>query len=142
MPLPPSSGRKGRSEKCCLDVMRDDMRASDLTARDAEDCAKWQRKSKKADPAHRSERTECYRDLTLGWWCLLYDKFFLYLLTRRQSNYKTVKRKPFVATPKVMLHSHFAQKQQHKIAVRVHFKNSTFLSCDSTSRRSFVTLFV
>ncbi|XP_063392644.1 uncharacterized protein LOC134678124 [Cydia fagiglandana] len=50
MPPPPGTGRRGRPKKRWLDVVKEDMRANGLTTRDAEDRAKWSRRSRKADP--------------------------------------------------------------------------------------------
>ncbi|XP_048004729.1 longitudinals lacking protein, isoforms H/M/V-like isoform X2 [Leguminivora glycinivorella] len=58
MPPPPGPGRRGAPKKCWLDVVGADMRANGLTKRDAEDRAKWRRKSRKADPGLRSARAE------------------------------------------------------------------------------------
>ncbi|XP_047984428.1 uncharacterized protein LOC125224952 [Leguminivora glycinivorella] len=58
MAPPPGPGRRGAPKKCWLDVVGVDMRVNGLTKRDAEDRAKWRRKSRKADPGLRSARAE------------------------------------------------------------------------------------
>lgn len=64
---PPSGpGRRDKPNKCWLDVEWDDMRAHGLTSRDAEDHAKWRRKSSKADPRVRSRCFNRNRDLKIG----------------------------------------------------------------------------